>query len=130
MTEAFDAALAARQTARLESGVNGVNPNTEFRLGWEAAEAAAAHVIVATLAELWTRISESDEAGQELSLRDAGHRYWIIGGDEHGDHWATSFPQEGDTHALPCTVPYAAIVFPATVFPTAIFPTPPEGEAE
>jgi hypothetical protein len=130
MSEALATNLAARKQARLDSGIIGFNPDTEFQMGFEAGAASTPVpiplTVVADYDELWAQVTLADEAGRFVSIRDAGHRFWIIGGDEHGDHWATSFPEEDDILTLPCDVALAPIRFPAALFSAPA----PDGDAQ
>jgi hypothetical protein len=72
------------------------------------------------LEALWVFVTLRAEAGYETAVQDANARFWIIGGDEHGDHWATSFAHEDDAAPVPCSLESAPIEFPVIVFMAAM----------
>ena len=56
-----------------------------------------------------------DDVGEMIPIRDANHRHWSIGGDEHGDRWALSFGQEEDSFSGAIQFDLAPISYPVTL---------------
>ena len=77
---------------------------------------AALPQVVATADELWEVYPEALASAFGMPIADAFGRLWIIGDDEDGYQWATSFLAEGDEfESLPVAFDNAPIQYPVTI---------------
>jgi hypothetical protein len=98
-----------------------------FSAGWEAAKEDSRPIPITSADELWETYAESLGAAFGMAFADATGRLWIIGDDEDGYQWATSFLSEGDEfERLPVLFGLAPIVYPVSILPVPATPTPAE----
>jgi hypothetical protein len=111
----------------MQSRRNTPSTGETFSAGWEAAKEDSKPLVIPDARELWEAYEDASTNSYGMAVVDASGRLWIIGDDEDGYQWATSFAFEDDTVTLPAQFDVAPLAWPLTILPIPS-PVPQTGE--